>query len=40
VGAIGGLLLEIPVALLLMPSLYVIASRAARRLEVTSASTA
>jgi multidrug efflux pump subunit AcrB len=33
VGAIGGLLLEIPVALFLMPCLYVIASRSWRRIE-------
>jgi hydrophobe/amphiphile efflux-1 (HAE1) family protein len=33
VGAIGGLLLEIPVALFLMPCLYVMASRPHRRLE-------
>jgi multidrug efflux pump subunit AcrB len=32
VGAIGGLLLEIPVALLLMPCLYVMAARPQRRL--------
>jgi HAE1 family hydrophobic/amphiphilic exporter-1 len=32
VGAIGGLLLEIPVALFLMPCLYVMASRSRRRL--------
>jgi len=33
VGAIGGLLLEIPMALFLMPCLYVMASRPHRRLE-------
>jgi multidrug efflux pump subunit AcrB len=33
VGAIGGLVLEIPVALFLMPSLYVMADRSRRRLQ-------
>jgi multidrug efflux pump subunit AcrB len=33
VGAIGGLLLEIPVALFLMPCLYMLASRSTRRMQ-------